>query len=90
MIVLFDGKGAAGYGLGLDCIEVPGNAQTWCGRRDRMAVFNPHGFGGQGIKLRDVFDPACIGHCRTERDMQLHEEMRTHWHIEAFGKMRHF
>src|SRR5262249_12721007 len=41
------------------------------------------------VELRNVFDPAAVGHGAAQRHMQLHQEVRAHWKIERFDHVRY-
>ena len=58
-------------------------------RRDRVAGFDGEPRRRDVVELRNVLDPARIGHRRGQRDVQLHQEVRADGDVECLGEVRH-
>src|ERR1700677_2253562 len=67
---------------------VPGDPETGLVRRDSHAVLDAHAVRREIVQLRNIFDVTSIRHGAGEADMQLHQEMRAHRHVERFRRMR--
>ncbi len=75
-------------GEAVDRGVVPVDAQAGRGRRDRAAVGHGEPRRGDRVELRDVLDPGAVGHGGGERNVQLHQEVRAHRHVERLGQVR--
>src|ERR1019366_9649737 len=69
----------------VDRVEIPINAETGRIGRNGMAITDRQAGVGDGIELRDVLDPAAVGHRAAERHVQLHQEVRADRDIERLG-----
>src|SRR5215831_6787515 len=72
----------------LQRLPIPIDAEAGLLRGNGFAILDTDGRGGDEIELRDVFEPTAVGHGAAEAEMDLHQEVRTHRHIEGLGHMR--
>src|SRR5437899_1503376 len=59
-----------------------------CVGRQGMALVDAQPAVGDGIELRDVFDPRGVRHRGAQRDVKLHQEVRADGQAEGVGHVR--
>ena len=54
-----------------------------------VAVLDAHARLRDQVQLRDVFQPAAVGHRAAQRHVDLHQEVRADRHVVGLGHVRH-
>src|SRR3954466_12468152 len=71
----------------LDRLLIPGDTEPWLRRGESPALLDAHACPGERVELRDVFDPARVGHRATQRDMEFHQEVWANRYVEGLCKV---
>src|SRR2546423_10541240 len=69
----------------LDGVPIPVDTQPRIFRRVSASIADRKLSAGDGVELRNVLDPAAVGHRAAKSDVQLHQEVRTDRNVERFG-----
>ena len=76
------------HGRLLNQVEIPVDTEARGLRRKGVAVAHLQARARDAVQLRDVFQRQRVGDGTRQRDVQLHQKVRGHRHVEGFGKVR--